>query len=686
MGQALVAIKSLVGMAAPRARTARATTLEPKSPNRARSVARRGKRGISSIEGLFVGIKEICFGKRIRTEDEQQEKISPLPGIPILGLDALASAAYGPEAALTVLLPLGVAAPAYIGPITLLIILLLFAVAMSYRQTIAAYPQGGGSFTVAKENLGQLPGLLAASALSIDYVLNVAVAISAGVGALVSAIPSLLPYTLSICMGILAVLTIVNLRGVRSAGIVFMVPTYAFLLCLGITIVIGIARTLYGHPVPVVRPLVRNSAHAATAWLLIRAFASGCTALTGIEAVSNAVPIFREPAIVLAKRTLSIIMIMLAVLLAGVAFLSHSYGISATPQGQPGYQSILSQIVSVVAGRGIFYYVSMSAILMVLALSANTSFADFPRVWRILALNEFLPSGFAHRGRRLVYGSGILILTILSGTVLVAFGGITDRLIPLFAVGAFTAFTLSQLGMVVHWYRLRGPHFIRSLVLNAVGGLATAATLIVITVSKFTEGAWLTIVVIPPLVLMFLSVRKRYKKIEDEAADAGPLDTAGTSAPIIVIPIKRLDRIARKALRLALALSEDIYVVQILAEHVDNEDLSSRWADVVEKPFQKIGHRAPQLVVLKSSYREFYDPLLGYVRGLASDHNDRTIAVVVPELVQREWYHLLIPHRATLIKQLLLLKGGPQIVIVDAPWYLRGERPRKRQIWSQNKG
>jgi len=244
---------------------------------------------------------------------------------------------------------------------------------------------------------------------------------------------------------------------------------------------------------------------------------------------------------------------------------------------------------------------------------------------------------------------------------------------------------LSQLGMVVHWRRVRGPHFIRSLVLNAVGGLATAATLIVITVSKFTEGAWLTIVVIPPLVLMFLSVRKRYKKIEDEAADAGPLDTAGTSAPIIVIPIKRLDRIARKALRLALALSEDIYVVQILAEHVDNEDLSSRWADVVEKPFQKIGHRAPQLVVLKSSYREFYDPLLGYVRGLASDHNDRTIAVVVPELVQREWYHLLIPHRATLIKQLLLLKGGPQIVIVDAPWYLRGEKSKKRQSGSQNK-
>ena len=631
-------------------------------------------------------LKAILFGKRIRTEDEQQEKISPLPGIPILGLDALASAAYGPEAALTVLLPLGVAATAYISPITLVIILLLVVVSISYRQTIAAYPQGGGSFTVAKENLGQLPGLLAASALSIDYVLNVAVAISAGVGALVSAIPFLLPYTLSLCMVILAVLTIVNLRGVRSAGVIFMFPTYVFLLCLGITIVIGIVRTLYGHPVPVVRPPVRDSAHAATAWLLIRAFASGCTALTGIEAVSNAVPIFQKPAVILARRTLSIIMILLAVLLAGVAFLSYSYGISATPQGQPGYQSILSQIVSVVAGRGIFYYVSMSAILMVLALSANTSFADFPRVCRILALNEYLPAGFAHRGRRLVYSNGILILTILSGTVLVAFGGITDRLIPLFAVGAFMAFTLSQLGMVVHWHRLRGPHFIRSLVLNALGGLATAATLIIITISKFMEGAWLTIVVIPPLVLMFFSVRKRYRKIEGEAAKAGPLDTTGTSAPIIVIPIRRLDRIARKALRLALTLSDDIYVAQIFVEEIDNETLSSTWADVVEKPFQKIGHRAPQLIVLKSSYREFFDPLLGYVRKLASDHPDRSIAVVVPELVQREWYHFFIPHRATLIKELLLLKGGPQIVIVDVPWYLREEKLKKRQAQRQNKG
>ncbi|MGZ6240740.1 MAG: amino acid permease, partial [Syntrophales bacterium] len=355
------------------------------------------------------------------------------------------------------------------------------------------------------------------------------------------------------------------------------------------------------------------------------------------------------------------------------------------PQGQAGYQSILSQIVGTVAGRGIFYYVSMSAILMVLALSANTSFADFPRVCRILALNEFLPAGFAHRGRRLVYSNGIFILTIVSGTLLVAFGGITDRLIPLFAVGAFTAFTLSQLGMVVHWHRVRGPHFGRSFLLNALGALATAATLIIIAISKFMEGAWLTIIVMPPLILMFLGIRKRYKNIERETAESGPLDTTGMSAPIIVIPVERLDRIARKALRLALALSEDIYVVQILVEQIHIENLSDKWTDVVEKPSQKIGHRAPQLIVLKSSYREFFDPLVGYVRRLASDHPDRSIAVIVPELVQRKWYHFLIPHRATLIKQVLLLRGGPQIVIIDVPWYLREEKPKKKQTHRQNK-
>ncbi len=314
---------------------------------------------------------------------------------------------------------------------------------------------------------------------------------------------------------------------------------------------------------------------------------------------------------------------------------------------------------------------SMSAILMVLALSANTSFVDFPRVFRLLALDEYLPAGFAHRGRRLVYSRGIIVLTFLSGLLLIVFGGITDRLIPLFAVGAFTAFTLSQFGMVIHWYKSKEEHAKRSLVFNAVGALATASTLIIIALSKFTQGAWLTIFVIPPLVMLFLRMRHYREKVERETTEGGPLDTGDISPPIIVIPLRRLDRVARKALRLALTLSTEVHAVQILAEEMKTADLSKRWAELVETPASEAGYRPPKLVVVPSAYREFFGPLLDYIQKLAARHPDRSIAVIVPELVERKWYHFLVSHRATLLKGLLLLKGGPQIVIINAPWYLR---------------
>jgi amino acid transporter len=591
----------------------------------------------------------------------------------VLGLDALASASYGPEAALTVLLALGVLAPGYIAAISLCIVGVLLATFFSYRQTIAAYPRGGGSFTVAKENLGRLPGLLAASALLIDYVLNAAVAISAGVGALVSVVPALLPHTLWLCLGILALLALVNMRGIRTAGLVFMLPTYLFVGCLGVTIIVGVAKTVLagGHPVPVIAPpKVETTTRAASAWLLLRAFASGCTALTGVEAVSNAVSIFRQPTIVLARRTLTFIIATLAFLLLGIAFLSHRYGVGATHPGQAGYQSVISQIVAAVTGRGPFYYVTMTAVLMVLAMSANTSFAGFPRVCRALALDEYLPGQFAHRGSRLVYSAGIVALTLLAGSLLVAFGGITDRLIPLFAIGAFSAFTLSQLGMVVHWRRMDGPHARRSLILNAVGALATGSTLIVIALSKFAEGAWITILVVPPLVMMFLHIHRRHDKIERETDQDGPLEFGGLSPPLIVIPLKRLDRVARKALRLALSLSPDVRVVQIRAGDMGTEDLAHAWGDRVERPAREAGYPPPVLDVVRSAYREFYRPMLAFVRRLSAEHPDRPIAVMVPEIVERHWYQPLYSHRATLLKWLLLLRGGPRIVVMTIPWYV----------------
>jgi amino acid transporter len=391
-------------------------------------------------------VTDVLLGEPLKSSDERAEQIGPIAGIPIFGLDALSSAGYGPEAALTLLIPLGLLGLHYALPITGAIIVLLTIVYFSYIQTIGAYPEGGGSYTVAQENLGESAGLLAAAALIIDYILVVAVGISAGVGALVSAIPSLQPHTLSLCLLILLVIAAINLRGMREAGKIFMVPTYLFAGTLGMTILLGVVRAAFsgGHPIPIVAPKpLHPLAATASTWLLLQAFASGCTAMTGVEAVSNGVRAFREPTVRNARITLTIIIGLLILLLGGIAYLAQIYHIGATDPGQPGYESVLSQMIGAVAGKGIFYFISIASILLVLALSANTAFADFPRLCQAIAINRYLPSSFASRGRRLVFSNGIYVLTFLAGALLIIFGGVTDRLIPLFAVGAFLAFTLS---------------------------------------------------------------------------------------------------------------------------------------------------------------------------------------------------------------------------------------------------
>src|SRR6516164_6600385 len=411
-------------------------------------------------------VNDLIFGRPLATEEEKAERIGPLKGVPIFGLDALSSAAYGPEAALTLLIPLGMAGAAYVWPITIGIVVLLGIVYFSYRQTISAYPQGGGSYTVATENLGERAGLLAAAALMIDYVLTAAVGISAGVGALVSAVPSLQSKTLPLCLGILLLITIVNLRGVQETGGIFLLPTYIFIACLLGLIVVGLFETVSagGHPVPVIAPpQLPGITGSVSAWLLLRAFSSGCTAMTGVEAVSNGVMAFREPTDKYAKLTLTIIIGILMAMLLGIAYLVPAYGIAATDPGVPGYESVLSQLLAAVTGRGAFYWISIGSILVVLSLSANTAFADFPRLARAIAQNGYLPHAFVIRGRRLVFAQGVYALALLAGVLLIIFRGVTDRLIPLYAVGAFLAFTLSQAGMVMHWGRNRGPGAVRSM-------------------------------------------------------------------------------------------------------------------------------------------------------------------------------------------------------------------------------
>jgi amino acid transporter len=617
---------------------------------------------------------DLVFGRRLASDEEGEQQIGPLAGVPVLGLDALSSAAYGPEAALTLLIPLGALGLREIVPISALIIGILLVVYVSYRQTIGAYPNGGGSYTVAKDNLGGPWALLAGGALALDYILNVAVGISAGVGALVSAAPSLLPYTLPLCLAILLVLTFVNLRGTRESGLTFLLPTYVFVATLGLVIVVGGVRTAMagGRPMPLEPlPAVPAATETATLWLLMRAFASGCTAMTGVEAVSNGVPVFRPPTVKNAERTLSTIIAILVLLLGGIALLARAYGIGATNPGEAGYQSILSQLAGAVLGRGSLYYVTMGSVVAVLGLSANTSFADFPRLCRVLALDRFLPDTFAVRGRRLVFSYGVIVLALVSGVLLVVFGGITDRLIPLFAIGAFLAFTLSQAGMVQHWRRLGGAGSRRSLVINGVGAAATGATLVVVVVSKFAEGAWIAVLVVPLLVFMFSRIKRHYAAVALQVAEDHPLSLERAQPPIVVVPVQSWSKLTARGLRFALELSPDVRAIHVLTQDSTITELTPMWEELVGGPARAAGLPVPQLVLRKSTYRQFFAPLVSYVEHLRDGHTDRDIVVIVPDMVVRHWYHrFLHNNRGALLRALLRLRGGPRVVVVNTPFYL----------------
>jgi amino acid transporter len=629
-------------------------------------------------------IVDAIFGRRLASWEAEGEKLTPLTGIPVLGLDGLSSAAYGPEAALAVLMPLGILGLTYILPITASILLLLAILYFSYRQTIAAYPNGGGSYIVAKANLGTFAGLLAAAALLLDYVLNVAVGISAGIGALVSAIPQLHDHILSLCLLTLVLISVINLRGLRESGIAFGIPTFAFVISLGLVLISGVVKAVlsHGHPIPVVAP-PREVIGAGTVglWLLLRSFASGCTAMTGVEAVSNACPAFVEPRVKNAQKTLTSIVVILAGLLVGIAYLVRAYGITAMDQSSPGYQSTLSLVVSAVFGRGVIYYVTLASVLAVLSFSANTSFADFPRLCRLIAEDNFLPHAFANVGRRLVYSNGILVLTLLAAVLLIVFRGITDRLIPLFAIGAFTAFSLSQLGMVVHWRRTRGPGHIVSLTINALGALATTVALGIIGVAKFSEGAWISVLVIPATVTLFFGVRHHYLAVSRQIEKKHPFSVeTKPKPPIVVIPMKGWDVVAEKALRFAMTISDDIVAIHVSIDDDVAKHVQEQWKEFVETPLRTAGVPKPRLVIIPSPYRRLFKPIGDFVDDLRRS-SDQMIAVIIPDLIEGRWWeYLLHNHRADVLRAILLLRGDQQVVAIDVPWYLK----RKRR-WRKSK-
>ncbi len=624
-------------------------------------------------------LSSVLFGRRLANTEAEQHKIGVLEGVPAMGLDGLGSASYGPEAALTVLAPIGAAGLGAIGPITAVILVLLAILYFSYWQTITAYPSNGGSYTVAKENLGEWAGLLAAAALMVDYMLNVAVGISAGIGALTSAITALQPYTLALCLGVLALVTLVNLRGTKESGLGFGVPTYVFIVGLGGIIALGVWKAATGAAPVVPPPALQAAAGASSLWLLLRAFAAGCTAMTGVEAVSNGVGAFREPRIRNAHGTLTVIVVVLGLLLAGIAFLCGHYRIEAMDQSQPGYQSVVSQLVAAVYGRGWLYYVVIASVLAVLCLSANTSFVGFPRLCRLVASDGYLPRAFAVPGRRLVYTAGILFLTGGAGLLLAVFGGITDRLIPLFAVGAFLSFTLSQAGMAAHWLRHGRGHADRArLGINGLGAAATGVALAIILMAKFTEGAWLTVLVIPATLLALYLVHRYYSALDRQllpGADA-PLDLSRPQAPHLLIPIGRWDLVAQKAVTFAMRLSCDVTALHCTElEGPDAEEhektMREHWETCVERPAAAAGLPAPTLLVRTSPYRSVLGPLLRLITEQQEREPGRPIAVVLPQLVEGRWWEALMhTHRERRLRDALLHDAGPDLAVIGVPWQL----------------
>jgi amino acid transporter len=624
-------------------------------------------------------IIEWIAGRPLRSDEQDDAKIGVAEGVPALGLDGLSSSAYGPEAALTILLPLGAAGLVCILPITGAILVLLTLLYFSYRQTIAAYPQNGGSYTVSKENLGPQASLLAAAALMLDYILTVAVGISAGIAALVSAVPHLHKYTVLLCIGTLVLITLMNLRGTADAGRAFAFPTYLFIAVFAVILGVGVFKSIAhgGHPAPVIHPPIPPAATEGFGiWILLRAFASGCAAMTGVEAVSNGVSAFKNPTIRTAHRTLTVIIVTLAILLGAIAYLAHSYQIAAMDQTKAGYQSVLSQLVLAVCGRGALYYVAIASVLAVLCLSANTSFVDFPRLCRLIAEDGYFPHAFAMLDRRLVLSVGILALAGAAGLLLVVFDGVTDRLIPLYAVGAFVAFTLSQSGMVMHWKKQKGHRC--NMAVNAIGAVGTATALVVIILAKFIEGAWITIIAIPTMMVVFNLVHRYYRWYAKQISGHETFNS-GSSPPVVVLPMRSMNRLTDKAIEFALRITDDVIGVHLsnvggdeAAELTEQADqLQKDWRARLESPDARTCMNLPQLRIVPSPYRAFLDPFLNELKKIQEQYPDRQIAIIIPQLVRTHWWQTLLHDgRANRLRQALLQRGGQNVIVISVPWHL----------------
>src|SRR5712692_7496136 len=550
-------------------------------------------------EDSAFSLKRLLVGKPIPSHLAHHERLSRVTGLAVLSSDALSSVAYATDFILATLIVAGVSAFSYAIPISLVIASLLAVVAFSYRQTIHAYPTGGGAYIVARENIGPMAGLIAAASLLVDYTLTVAVSISAGVLAITSAFPQLDVYRVEMCLAFLAILTMGNLRGIWESGQIFAVPTYFFVVSIGLLIAAGLYRYLTGGVVPVDMPLPLNAGHAPlTTFLLLTAFANGCTAMTGVEAVSNGVPAFRPPEAKNASATLVAMAVLAIAMFLGITFLAHAYHVIPTDS-----ESGVSQLARTVFGRGVTYYLVQAATTLILVLAANTAYADFPRLASIVSRDRFLPRQFMNQGDRLAFSNGILVLSTFAAVLIIAFRGDTHALLPLYMIGVFISFTLSQTGMVLHWRATREPGWRSSALINGFGAVVTGVVLLIVTVTKTLEGAWIVLLLIPIIVALFKATRRHY----DRAADQ--LTLKGYEPPVrrhntVLIPIGGIQRAVVEALRYAETLSDDVRAIYV--------DVDPRATGQIQRDWPTWGGKV-QLVVLESPFRSLMEPLLEYI-------------------------------------------------------------------------
>ena len=610
---------------------------------------------------MFAKIKDLFIGPALPTRTLGHKQLNKIRALAAFSPDALASIAYANQEIYLGLIVAGSLGLTYALPIGLAITGVLIMVAISYYQTIQGYPSGGGSYIVARANLGVLPGLVAAAALMIDYVLNAAVSLTAGVAALASAFPLLWSYRVLLALALLLVITLVNLRGLRESGTFMAVPVYLFLVTYLSMLVYGLVRLLIEGPAPVVIS-APPAFEPLTIILVLHAFSTGCTALTGIEAISNGVPAFKPPQSRNAGRTLIVMAVLMGALFLGSIGLTQLLGVVAGPQ-----ETILSALARHLLGSGFLYLVIQFTTLLILAVAANTSFMDFPRVAAILAKDDFLPRQLTGLGDRLVFTNGILLLSFTAGALILIFNGDTHALIPLFAIGAFLAFTLSQSGMVVHWLRERGRSWLTKAAANAVGALATMTTLVVVIFSKFLEGAWITVILIPLIVLGFRKIFTHYQQVRKQLSLKGlPPSLKPLQPTRVVIPISGVHRGMVDAVNFARSISDNVTAVYVELEAGAGAKARLEW----ESWWPNV-----PMVVVPSPYRSIVAPLLQFLDDTDAQHNDGQLAtVVLPEFIPGHWWQSLLHNQtAWLLKTALLYRRrqqGLERVIIDVPFHL----------------